>query len=54
MRRTLANNGKLSKEIWVQDPRNYENMWGENLYFGDGKEATTATEKYCRFADKAW
>ena len=54
MRLTLTNSGKLSDEIWVHDPKNAENRWGENFYWGDGKKEAATTAEYYGFADKGW
>ena len=53
LKKTLDNNGVLSKDIWVHDPENKKGEGiGENLYYGDGKKGNT--ENFCGFADEAW
>ena len=53
MKKYLGACSKLTRDIWVHDPKNEESGWGENLYFGLGQEFVNNTA-FCAKADKAW
>ena len=53
MKNFLGACSELRKDIWVHDPKNKENGWGENLYWGTGKKFVNNTA-FCALADEAW